>query len=154
MLFRSYNVDTGIDLTKLTPLARLVQEITGVAVPSNKPVVGSALYQIESGIIASWFKNCGDKFATELFPVRWSAVGQPAATIVMGKGSGIDSVKMWLEEAGIEASDEEAMAITMEVKKYSIGTKKLLTEGEFRTDRKSTRLNSSHSQKSRMPSSA
>jgi isopropylmalate/homocitrate/citramalate synthase len=128
-----YNIDTGIDLTKLTSLARLVEQITGVLVPTNKPVVGSSLYQIESGIIASWFKNCGDEFATELFPVRWSAVGQPAATVVMGKGSGIDSVKMWLEEAGIEASDEEALAITHEVKKYSIGTKKLLTEGEFRT---------------------
>ena len=128
-----YNIDTGIDLTKLTSLARLVEQITGVLVPTNKPVVGSSLYQIESGIIASWFKNCGDEFATELFTVRWSAVGQPAATVVMGKGSGIDSVKMWLEEAGIEASDEEALAITHEVKKYSIGTKKLLTEGEFRT---------------------
>jgi isopropylmalate/homocitrate/citramalate synthase len=128
-----YNVDTGIDLTKLTPLANLVQKLCQVVVPTNKPVVGNSLYQIESGIIASWFKNCGDEFATELFPVRWSAVGQPPATIVMGKGSGIDSVKMWLETMGIEASEEEALKITAGVKKHSLGTKKLLTEGEFRT---------------------
>jgi isopropylmalate/homocitrate/citramalate synthase len=50
----------------------------------------------------------------------------------MGKGSGIDSVKMWLEQMGIEASEEEALKITMEVKKYSLGTKQLLPEGEFR----------------------
>ena len=50
----------------------------------------------------------------------------------MGKGSGIDSVKMWLEQMGIEASDEEALKITAAVKKYSLGTKQLLTEGEFR----------------------
>ena len=85
-----YNVDVGIDTTKLTSLANLVQRLTGVVVPTNKAIVGSGLYQIESGIIASWFKNCGEKYATELFPIRWSAVGQPPAEVVMGKGSGIE----------------------------------------------------------------
>jgi len=127
-----YGVDIGIDTTKLTKLARLVQEKSGVAVPSNKPIVGEALYQIESGIIASWYKNCGDKFATELFPMRWDAVGQPAATVVMGKGSGIDSIHMWLQKAGIQASDEDAMKIMQAVKAHSLKTKKLLTEAEFR----------------------
>jgi isopropylmalate/homocitrate/citramalate synthase len=127
-----YGVDIGIDTTKLTKLARLVQEKSGVAVPSNKPIVGEALYQIESGIIASWYKNCGDKFATELFPMRWDAVGQPAAKVVMGKGSGIDSIHMWLQKAGIQASDENAMKIMQAVKAHSLKTKKLLTEAEFK----------------------
>jgi isopropylmalate/homocitrate/citramalate synthase len=127
-----YGVDIGIDTTKLTKLARLVQEKSGVAVPSNKPIVGEALYQIESGIIASWYKNCGDKFATELFPMRWDAVGQPAAKVVMGKGSGIDSIHMWLQKAGIQASDEDAMKILQAVKAHSLKSKKLLTESEFK----------------------
>ncbi len=127
-----YGVDIGIDTTKLTKLARLVQEKSGVAVPSNKPIVGEALYQIESGIIASWYKNCGDKFATELFPMRWDAVGQPAAKVVMGKGSGIDSIYMWLQKAGIQASDEDAMKILQAVKAHSLKSKKLLTEAEFK----------------------
>ena len=131
-LLTMYGVDVGLDYTKLTPLANLVQKLTGVLVPTNKPVVGSSLYQIESGIIASWFKNCGEKFATELFPVRWSAVGQPPAEVVMGKGSGIDSVKIWLEQTGMEASDEEALKITAAVKNHSLKSKKLLTEAEFR----------------------
>jgi isopropylmalate/homocitrate/citramalate synthase len=131
-LLTMYGVDVGLDYTKLTPLANLVEKLTGVVVPTNKPVVGKQLYQIESGIIASWFKNCGEKYATELFPVRWTAVGQPPAVVVMGKGSGIDSVKMWLEEFGYEASDEEATKMTGAVKAYSLKTKKLLTETEFR----------------------
>lgn len=131
-LLTMYGVDIGIDTTKLTKLANLVAELTGAVVPTNKPVVGKALYQIESGIIASWFKNCGDKYATELFPVRWDAVGQPHAEIVMGKGSGIDSVKIWLEQLGIEASEEEATAMTAAVKAYSLKSKQLLTENEFR----------------------
>ena len=107
-------------------------QITGVDVPTNKPVVGKQLYQIESGIIASWFKNCGEEHATELFPVRWNFVGQPPAEVVMGKGSGIDSIRTWLEQLGIEASEEEALKMTAAVKNYSLGTKKLLTESEFR----------------------
>jgi isopropylmalate/homocitrate/citramalate synthase len=131
-LLTMYGIDVGLNYSKLTPLANLVQKLTGVVVPTNKPVVGHSLYQIESGIIASWFKNCGEKNATELFPVRWSFVGQPPAEIVMGKGSGIDSIKIWLEQLGYEASEEEATKMTAAVKKYSLGTKKLLTETEFR----------------------
>jgi isopropylmalate/homocitrate/citramalate synthase len=131
-LLTMYGVDCGIDTTKLTPLANLVAELTGAVVPTNKPVVGKALYQIESGIIASWFKNCGEKYATELFPVRWDAVGQPPAEVVMGKGSGIDSVKIWCEQLGIEASEEEATAMTVAVKLKSLNSKRLLTENEFK----------------------
>lgn len=127
-----YGVDVGIDTTKLTPLANLVQRLTGVAVPSNKAIVGSGLYQIESGIIASWFKNCGEKNATELFPIRWSAVGQPPAEVVMGKGSGIDSVNMWLKDVGMQVSEEDAMKVLQAVKLHSLKNKKMLTHAEFR----------------------
>jgi len=127
-----YGVDVGIDCTKLTPLANLVQRLTGVVVPTNKAIVGSGLYQIESGIIASWFKNCGEKYATELFPIRWSAVGQPPAEVVMGKGSGIDSVNLWLQQVGMQVSEEDAMKITAAVKAHSLKSKKMLTQAEFR----------------------
>jgi isopropylmalate/homocitrate/citramalate synthase len=127
-----YGVDVGIDTTKLTPLANLVQRLTGVVVPSNKAIVGSGLYQIESGIIASWFKNCGEKNATELFPIRWSAVGQPPAEVVMGKGSGIDSVNMWLKDVGMQVSEEDAMKVLQAVKLHSLNNKKMLTHAEFR----------------------
>ncbi len=127
-----YNIDVGIDTTKLTPLANLVQRLAGVQVPTNKAIVGSGLYQIESGIIASWFKNCGESNATELFPLRWSAVGQPPAEIVMGKGSGIDSVNMWLQDVGMQVSEDDAMKILQAVKLHSLKSKKMLTRGEFR----------------------
>jgi isopropylmalate/homocitrate/citramalate synthase len=127
-----YGVDVGIDTTKLTPLANLVQRLTGVVVPTNKAIVGGGLYQIESGIIASWFKNCGERHATELFPIRWNAVGQPPAEVVMGKGSGIDSVNLWLQQLGMQVSEEDALKITAAVKARSLNSKKLLTHGEFR----------------------
>jgi len=127
-----YGVDVGIDTTKLTALANLVQRLTGVVVPTNKAIVGSGLYQIESGIIASWFKNCGEKNATELFPIRWSAVGQPPAEVVMGKGSGIDSVNLWLQQVGMQVSEEDAMKVLQATKAYSLKNKKMLSHAEFR----------------------
>jgi isopropylmalate/homocitrate/citramalate synthase len=64
--------------------------------------------------------------------VRAKFVGQPPAEIVMGKGSGIDSIKAWLADMGIEASDEDALKMTAAVKAYSLKNKRLLTEMEFR----------------------
>jgi isopropylmalate/homocitrate/citramalate synthase len=127
-----FNVDVGIDTTKLTPLANLVQRLTGVVVPSNKAIVGSGLYQVESGIVASFLKNAGEKNATELFPIRWSAVGQPPAEVVMGKGSGIDSVYMWLQDLGMQVSEDDARKITAAVKAQSLKAKRMLSKAEFR----------------------
>ena len=70
----------GLKYEKPYGLAKLVQELSGRAVASNRPVVGDALFQIESGIIASWFQNCGQEHPAELFPFRpmWLANRQPA----------------------------------------------------------------------------
>lgn len=131
-LLTMYGIDIGINYDKLYPLAKMVQEISGVEVPSNRAVVGDQLFQVESGIIANWFKNCGTEFQTELFPYRPEFVGQPHADVVMGKGSGIDSVRIWLDKIGVKASDEEAMEILKQVKALGNSTKKLLTIDQFK----------------------
>jgi isopropylmalate/homocitrate/citramalate synthase len=132
-LLTLYGVDIGLKYEKLYGLARLVQELSGHAVPSNRPVVGEALFQIESGIIASWYQNCGAQHPTELFPYHWDVVGQPPAKIVLGKGSGIDSIKGALRERGIEFTEDEAMQVVAAVKEFSLRHKRLLTEAEFRS---------------------
>jgi isopropylmalate/homocitrate/citramalate synthase len=132
-LLTLYGIDIGLKYEKLYSLARLVQELSGHAVPSNRPVVGEALFQIESGIIASWFQNCGADHPTELFPYHWDVVGQPPAKIVLGKGSGIDSIKGALRDRGIEFTEDEAMQVVAAVKEFSLRHKRLLTEAEFRS---------------------
>jgi isopropylmalate/homocitrate/citramalate synthase len=131
-LLTLYGIDTGLKYDKFYSLARLVQELSGHAVPSNRPVVGEQLFQIESGIIASWWQNCGQDHPTELFPYHWSVVGQPAPKVVLGKGSGIDSIKAALKTIGVEATEEEAMQVVMAVKQFSLERKRLLTDTEFR----------------------
>ncbi len=131
-LLTMYGVDIGLNYSKLTKLAKLVQERAGIPMPWNKPVVGDMLYNVESGIITSWLKNCGQKEATEVFPYRWEVVGQAPAKSVMGKGSGLDSVKVWLEEENMQATEDEVAKILSVVKSYSLERKRLLTKEEFR----------------------
>ena len=131
-LLTLYGIDTGIKYDQLYSLANLVKTLSGHHVASNRPVVGDSLFQIESGIIASWFQNCGEQNPTELFPYHWDVVGQPAAKVVLGKGSGIDSIKNALKNLGVAASEQEAMKVVVAVKNFSLNSKRLLTEKEFR----------------------
>ncbi len=130
-LLTMYGIDIGLKYEKLYSLARLVEELSEHKVASNRPVVGEALYQIESGIIASWFQNCGAQQPTELFPYHWDLVGQPPAKVVLGKGSGIDSIKAALRGIGVEFTEEEAMQVVSAVKDLSLRHKRLLTQEEF-----------------------
>jgi isopropylmalate/homocitrate/citramalate synthase len=132
-LLTLYGIDSGIKYDKLYGLARLVEQLSGHKVASNRPVVGEQLFQIESGIIASWWQNCGKDNPTELFPFHWDVVGQPPAKVVLGKGSGIDSIKAALKGIGVEANDEEAMQVVVGVKEFSLQHKRLLTDEEFRS---------------------
>src|SRR6202162_2142165 len=119
-LLTIYGIDTGLKFDKFYKLSKLVQKLSGHAVASNRPIVGDALFQIESGIIASWFENCGVDNATELFPFHWDVVGQAPVQVVMGKGSGIDSVKNGLKDLGVQFTVEEAMRVVTAVKDFSL----------------------------------
>lgn len=128
-----YGIESGIDFTKLYGLSKLVRELAGVTVPSNRGIVGDRLFQVESGIIATWVKNVGSEHLTEAFPFRPEMVGQSGPHIVLGKGSGLDSVMIWLDKLGFApADDEQTMAILQEVKSTSLRKKDLLTEDDFR----------------------
>ena len=133
-----YGLDTGIKYDKLFGLSKLVEKLSGHKVPSNRPVVGDSLFHVESGIIASWWMNCGHDKPTELFPYTWDVVGQPAPKIVVGKGSGIDTIKARLRALNVTATEEEAMKVVMAVKEYSMSTKDLLTDEEFNKVLKAT----------------
>ncbi len=137
-LLTMYDIDIGIKTQKLKPLADLVAEISGVVIPRNRPVVGDDLFKVESGIIATWLINCGYEDQTEVMPYRPSLVGQAEPQVVMGKGSGIDSVKNWMEKFQIQANEKEAMEILMAVKDWGLIHKRLMTDDEFRTVAKAT----------------
>jgi isopropylmalate/homocitrate/citramalate synthase len=101
-------------------------------IPPNRPIVGEKLFDIESGIITGWLSNCGEAHALELAPFTWDLVGQRAPDAVLGKGSGLASIDLWLDKIGIEATVGQKEEILYEVKQKAFEKKGLLNEGEFR----------------------
>jgi isopropylmalate/homocitrate/citramalate synthase len=131
-LLTLYNQDLGIHTESLTPLARLVGELSGVQQPSNRPVTGSRLFEIESGIIATWARNVRDVDRTESLPYLPELVGQVGPRIVLGKGSGIDNIVEGLERIGVSASPEEGLEILQHVKARSLERKALLDDSDLK----------------------
>jgi isopropylmalate/homocitrate/citramalate synthase len=126
-----YGIDLGINYRMLRPLAKLVEELSGQRVPQNKPIVGDLLFDVESGIIASWVKNVGDEHLTEVFPFRPETVGQGEPKVVFGKGSGIDSVGIFLEQSDETATEAQRQDILMRLKMASLERKGLLAQEEL-----------------------
>jgi isopropylmalate/homocitrate/citramalate synthase len=131
-LLTMYGIDIGIKTEKFYSLSKLVRELSNTQIPSNRPIVGETLMDVESGIVTSWVRRCRDENPLELGPFVPSLVGQRPIEIVMGKSSGIDSVAEWLEKIGSDASQEQREAIVLKVKEASIKKKGLLTEQEFK----------------------
>jgi isopropylmalate/homocitrate/citramalate synthase len=126
-----YGIDTGINLVDLYELGRLVADLTGSAVPVSQPVIGSGIYQVESGIPATWWLRVRDTHPTEAFPVLPALLGRQDVEVVLGKGSGIDSVDAWLHRIGMEASPEQIAQLIVLVKEKSMEKKGLLSQEEF-----------------------
>jgi len=131
-LLTMYGYDVGMKYEKLHDLAELATSLTGHVLAPNKAIVGKELFSIESGIPAAWTRRCTGPLITEVFPLHWELMGHPGPKIVLGKGSGAQSVAIWLEDRGMEATPEQIDALTFLVKERSLEKKGLLTEEEFR----------------------
>jgi isopropylmalate/homocitrate/citramalate synthase len=103
----------------------------GVSQPSNRPVTGSRLFNVESGIISTWVRNLRGVDLTESFPYLPALVGQDEVQLVLGKGSGLDSIADALERVGLTATPGQVAAILTEVKSASLEEKRLLKLDEF-----------------------
>jgi len=134
-LLTLYGIDTGLRPETFCDLSRLVRDLAGIPLPPNRPVVGEMLFKVESGIIATWLARLVEKRPVELFPFHWGLVGQPPAEIVLGKGSGRDSILYFLGRLGYDVmpTDPRVDELLVRVKERSLATKRLLDTEEFRT---------------------
>jgi isopropylmalate/homocitrate/citramalate synthase len=126
-----YDHDTGVDLSKLTSLSRLVCGLAGVEQPSNRPITGERTFAVESGIIAGWVRNVRDVDITEAVPFDPRLVGQEPPRIVLGKGSGLVNITEHLERIGRDATEDQKLELLAEVKAASIAKHDLLDPEEF-----------------------
>ena len=128
-----YAAKTNIRYEKLYGLSKLVQKLAGIQMPTNAAIVGDRVYEVESGIVVSWLKNCGHANALELFPYLWSLVGQPEPKVLIGKKSGIDTIGHYLEQIGrTDLDKDQAMAVLMAVKEEALRQKQLLDIKQFK----------------------
>ena len=127
-----YGKDLGIKTEKFVEVSKFVMELAKVTQPPNRPIVGDKLYEIESGIIAGWFRLARKDHPLEYVPFAPELVGQKPVSIVLGKNSGPPSMEEYCEKLDIKASEEERMAILQLVKAKSFEKKDLLTTDEFK----------------------
>jgi len=103
----SFGVTTGIRLEQLFPASRLLTEITGALVAPNKAVVGANAFAHEAGIHQDGIiKN---PLTYEIISPQ--TVGVPSRSLVLGKHSGRNALRMTLKEMGYEANDTELAEI-------------------------------------------
>jgi 2-isopropylmalate synthase len=99
----SFGVTTGIKLDQLFPASRMLAEITGAQVAPNKAIVGANAFAHEAGIHQDGIiKN---PLTYEIISPQ--TVGVPSRSMVLGKHSGRNALRMTLRDLGYEPSDIE-----------------------------------------------
>src|SRR6202795_314497 len=99
----SFGVTTGIRLEELFPTSRMLTEITGAQVAPNKAIVGANAFAHEAGIHQDGIiKN---PLTYEIISPQ--TVGVPARSLVLGKHSGRNALRLSLRDLGYEPSDAE-----------------------------------------------
>lgn len=126
-----YGVDTNVKPEHLYKLSKEVRRLARHPLPPNRHIVGEHLFDVESGIPVAWLKNLDEEHMTEMYPFLHQMVGHHQPRVVLGKGSGLDSIGIWLQKIGRSASTEEMQALLLEVKNFSIEKRGLLTKNEF-----------------------
>jgi 2-isopropylmalate synthase len=99
----SFGVTTRIQLEQLFPSSRMLTEITGAQVAPNKAVVGANAFAHEAGIHQDGIiKN---PLTYEILSPQ--TVGVPSRSMVLGKHSGRNALRMTLKDLGYDASEAE-----------------------------------------------
>lgn len=107
----AYNIDLGLDTTRLYSLSNLVGRLTGVKMPVNKPIVGDNAFAHESGIHVHGILNNSSTYE----PISPEMVGH-SRRIVLGKHTGANALKSKLKENHIDLTEEQFYKVFNEIK--------------------------------------
>jgi isopropylmalate/homocitrate/citramalate synthase len=121
-----YDADVNLRFERAREVSALVRERSGYTLEPWKAVVGETLFTRESGAVASQFH---DPPAIEPFS---SALVGAQRRMVLGKKSGLDSIRIKLDELGLAAPDEARAGLLAQVKELGARKKGLVSDDEFR----------------------
>ena len=121
-----YGVGSNLRLDRIREVSERVRELAGYELEPWKPVTGETLFRRESGAVASQFHDPPsiEPYSSELVRAE--------RAVVLGKKSGLDSIRIKAEELGLDVPEERRADLLAKVK--ALGTRKrgLVTDEEFR----------------------
>ena len=121
-----YGVDSNLRLERVRDVSARVQELSGYALEPWKPVTGETLFRRESGAVASQFHDPPsiEPYSSELVRAERS--------VVLGKKSGLDSIRIKAAELGLDVPEERRAELLARVKELGARTRGLVSDDEFR----------------------
>jgi isopropylmalate/homocitrate/citramalate synthase len=121
-----YGVKTNLRLDRIREVSRRVQELSGYELEPWKPVTGDTLFRRESGAVASQFHDppAIEPYSSELVRAQRS--------VVLGKKSGVDSIRIKADELGLELPEERRAEVLARVKELGARKRGLVSDDEFR----------------------
>jgi isopropylmalate/homocitrate/citramalate synthase len=121
-----YGVESNLRLDRIRDVSASVQALSGYALEPWKPVTGETLFRRESGAVASQFHDPPsiEPYSSELVAAERG--------IVLGKKSGLDSIRIKAEELGIDVSEHARPDLLARVKELGTRKRGLVTDDEFR----------------------
>jgi len=121
-----YGIETRLRLERVREVSRRVRALAGYELEPWKPLVGENLFTRESGAVASQFH---DPPAIE--PYSSDLVGAERR-IVLGKKSGLDSIRIKLAELGLDVPADAQPRLLERVKELGARERRLVTDDELR----------------------
>jgi isopropylmalate/homocitrate/citramalate synthase len=121
-----YGVESNLRLDRIREVSARVRELSGYELEPWKPLTGETLYRRESGAVASQFHDPQsiEPYSSELVATERS--------IVLGKKSGLDSIRIKAAELGLDVPEERRAEVLAAVKKLGAEQRRLVTDDEFR----------------------
>ena len=121
-----YDVPVDLDLSQARKVSALVQDAGNYRVDGWRPVVGENLFTRESGAVANQFH-----IPEAIEPYSADIVSAPRR-IVLGKKSGLSSIKLKVEELRLEVPEDQYSQLLADVKEQATAAGRLMTDDEFR----------------------
>jgi isopropylmalate/homocitrate/citramalate synthase len=121
-----YGVESNLRLEMLREVSERVRQLSGYSLEPWKPVTGETLFRRESGAVASQFHDPPsiEPYSSELVAAERG--------IVLGKKSGLDSIRIKAEELGLDVPEERRAEVLAKVKELGTRKRGLVGDDEFR----------------------
>jgi isopropylmalate/homocitrate/citramalate synthase len=121
-----YGVESNLRLDRVREVSERVRELSGYDLEPWKPLTGETLFRRESGAVASQFHDPPsiEPYSSELVAAERG--------IVLGKKSGLDSIRIKAEELGLDVPEDRRAEVLARVKELGTRKRGLVDDDEFR----------------------